>query len=125
MTLDVMFEQIKIYYGEYENQGLKTMVRAYLIKDHKPDQYKSVLKSILYYHPAKYKAPCIASIEECLKKARIEKGLTDTHKSKQETDTSNFNYLEQKKQMSEKESKEVSLKFKDLTKNLAKRSKEQ
>jgi hypothetical protein len=114
-----MFAQIEKYYGEYENKELKKMVNAYLIKDHKQDQFKSVLKSILYYHPAKYKAPCIASIEECLKKARIEKGLTDTHKSKMETDTSSMNYLEQKKNMNETEQKEVTGKFKDLMKDLA------
>ena len=114
-----MFKQIEVYYGEYENKELKKMVNAYLLKDHKQDQFKSILKSILYYHPAKYKAPCIASIEECLKKARFEKGLTDTHKSKLETDTSTLNYLEQKKNMDDVEQKEVTQKFKSLLKDLS------
>jgi len=103
MTIDSMFTQLEKYYGAYDNQDLKLMVRAYLEKDHKQDQFKSILKSILYYHPAQYKAPCIASIEECLRKARLEKGITDTHKNKMQTDTSRFNYLEQKKNMSDEE----------------------
>ena len=75
MNIETLLNQIENYYGEYNNAKLKTFVRAYLLKDYKEDKFDEILKSILYFHKAAFKAPCIASIEECIKLAREEKEL--------------------------------------------------
>jgi hypothetical protein len=75
MNIDTLMNQIETYYGNYENVKLKSFVRAYLLKDYKEEKFDEILKSILYYHKAAFKAPCIASIEECIKLARAEKEL--------------------------------------------------
>jgi hypothetical protein len=75
MNINQMFEKLEGYYGNYENKNLKVFVRNYLIKDYKEEKFDEILKSILYYHKAAFKAPCIASIEECIKLARSEKEL--------------------------------------------------
>ena len=89
MTAETLIQQLENYYGEYQNQKLKSFVLAYIKKDHDQKRLEDLLKSILYYHRANFNAPCIASIEECIKQARSEKGLnnltakpTDTKKWK-------------------------------------------
>ncbi len=93
MTLENLFEVFENYYGVYENQYVKSSVVAYIKKDHKPTMYPEIKRAVQYFHPANYSAPCIAVIEKSLKAARIEKGLTDTHKTKT-TDTTKYNYRE-------------------------------
>lgn len=95
MNIDTMLNQIENYFGEYENKKLKSFVKAYLIKDYKEDKFDEILKAILYYHKANFGAPCVATIEECIKNARLEKGQVDPHKSKS-TNTDRFNYRESK-----------------------------
>ncbi len=80
MTIETVFAQIEKYYGAYENQELKKFVRAYLVKDYNPDKFDEILRAILYYHKANFGAPCIATIEECIKLVRLEKGKVDPHK---------------------------------------------
>jgi len=107
MTIDKMLEQIENYFGEYENKKLKTYVKAYLIKDHNPNKYEEILRSILYFHKYSFKAPCIATIEECVKKARLEKGQTDTHK---QVETKNkWDYKDQAKKNKDFDKVDISL----------------
>lgn len=94
MTIDTIMAQIETYYGTYENVKLKLFVKAYLLKDHKENNFDEILKSILYYHKAAFKAPCIASIEECIKLARVEKEL---NKAKGVITKNKWNYREQAK----------------------------
>jgi hypothetical protein len=86
--------QIETYYGNYENVKLKSFVKAYLLKDYKENRFDEILKSILYYHKAAFKAPCIASIEECIKLARVEKEL---NKKSGVITKNRWNYEEQAK----------------------------
>jgi hypothetical protein len=103
-----MFERIEKYYGSYENPNLKNLVRNYLLKDYDPKKFDEILKSILYFHKAIFKAPCIATIEECIKKARLEKGQTDPHKG---TETKNrWDFREQAKTNPEFEKVDIDLK---------------
>ena len=95
MTIDSVFTQIEKYYGTYENHELKKFVKAYLIKDYNPDKYDEILRAILYYHKANFGTPCIATIEECIKLARLEKGKTDPHK--QVVTKNKWDYKEQAK----------------------------
>ena len=87
MTVDGVIKELENYYGAYSNPKVKDYVKAYLYRDHKPEKLESVLKSIIYYHKASFKAPCIASIEECVKLAKREKDL-----SKKGTNTDRYNY---------------------------------
>ena len=82
MTTEQFFKQIEDYYGEYQNQRVKQVVCGYLEREHKTGKFKDILKAVLYFHEARFGAPCIATIESCLKSARFEKGQTDTHKTK-------------------------------------------
>ena len=95
MTAETLIQQLENYYGEYQNQKLKSFVLAYVKKDHEQSKLEQLLRSILYYHRANFNAPCIASIEECIKQARIEKGQVDTHKGKK-TNTERYNFSESK-----------------------------
>ena len=95
MTIDTMLNQVENYFGEYENKKLKSFVRAYLLKDYKENKFDEILKAILYYHKANFGAPCIATIEQCIKNARLEKGQVDPHKSRA-TKTDKYNYSESK-----------------------------
>ncbi|MCP4988529.1 MAG: hypothetical protein GY928_21495 [Colwellia sp.] len=94
MNIDTVMNQIETYYGNYENVKLKAFVKAYLMKDYKEEKFDEILKSILYYHKAAFKAPCIASIEECIKLARAEKEL---NKNKGITTKNKWDYREQAK----------------------------
>lgn len=91
ITIETLFDRLEKYYGEYENQNVKNLVKNYLVKDHKQDKYDEIIRAVLYFHQARFGSPCIATIEDCLKKARYEKGTTDTHKTKT-TDTSVYDY---------------------------------
>ena len=94
MTIDDLINEIENYYGEYVNKYLKGSVKAYLIKDFKPEKYPEVRKSIQYYHKVNFGVPCIATIEECIKLARSEKEL---NKREGVITKNKWNYEEQAK----------------------------
>ncbi len=118
MNIDEVFKKIESYYGEYKNQELKAFVVAYIIKDHKAEKYDEVLKSILYFHQANFGAPCIATIEDCVKKARIEKNQVDSHKGI--TTKNKWDFKEQAKTDKSFDKVDINLKemFKDKIKKV-------
>jgi len=95
LTIDEFFKDIEGYYGEYDNKYLKGSIKAYMQKDHKQDKYLEVARAIKYYHRVNFGVPCIASIEDSIKQARLEKGQVDPHKSRA-TKTNKYNYSESK-----------------------------
>jgi hypothetical protein len=115
MDIDKLMNQIETYYGNYENAKLKAFVKAYLLKDYKEGKFDEILKAILYYHKAAFKAPCIATIEECIKLARLEKGQVDPHKSKT-TNTDRYNFKDSKDPAFDK----VNVDLKGMLKNAVK-----
>lgn len=59
------------YYGEYENNYVKKMVIGYLERKIKNTEYKNLLQVIYSYHKANFGSPCIATIKDCIDKARL------------------------------------------------------
>ncbi len=95
MVVNDLMKAIKGVYGDYDNKILEGTVRRYLTEDIQPSQYKDLYRIILYYHKAIFKAPCIATIEEAIEKARLKKSKFDPHK---QVETKNkWDYREQAK----------------------------
>ncbi|MCP4267369.1 MAG: hypothetical protein GY777_17680 [Candidatus Brocadiaceae bacterium] len=80
MTIKELMKEIIDYYGEYENQHIKKMVAGYIIEKIKEAEYKSLLQIVFSYHKAIFKAPCIATIKECIDKARLKDGKFEPYK---------------------------------------------
>jgi len=95
MNLDNLMSGLVKYYGEYENQELKKMTAGYIQDQIKESEYKSLFRTIVSYHKAIFKAPCIATIEECIDKARVKKGKYEPYKVK-ETTVREHKYKEEK-----------------------------
>ncbi len=115
MNIDTFMSQVETYYGKYENEKLKSFVRAYLLKDYKEEKFDEILKAILYYHKANFGSPCIATIEECIKSARLEKGQVDPHKLKTTNTTQYQDYKKEKLEITDEEKQENIVDFrKDL-----------
>lgn len=95
MTIDDFFKDIENYYGTYDNKYLKLSIKKYLEKDYNISKLLDISRSIKYFHRIKSGVPCIASIEYCIKQARLEKGQIDPHKNKIMA-TDRYNYRENK-----------------------------
>jgi len=95
MDINIFMQNITVYYGEYENQQLKKIVVGYINKEIKESEFKELLKTVYSYHKAIFKAPCIATIEECIDKARLKKGKYEPYKIK-ETVVREHKYKEEK-----------------------------
>ena len=71
MEIKDLTESLIKYYGEYENEYVFRMVVGYLERKIKPTEYKNLLQVIYSYHKANFGAPCIATIKDCIDKARL------------------------------------------------------
>lgn len=83
MVVDDFIKNIEKVYGEYENPNLRVVVKKYLSEDIDPNQLSTLYRTVLYGHKAIFKAPCIATIEECIDKARMKKGKFEPYRIKQ------------------------------------------
>ena len=91
MVVDDFIKNIEKVYGEYENPNLRVVVKKYLSEDIDPNQLSTLYRTVLYGHKAIFKAPCIATIEECIDKARMKKGKFEPYRIK-ETNTTVYDY---------------------------------
>ncbi len=82
MTIQGLMKEIVDYYGEYENQHIKKMVAGYIIEKIKESEYKTLLQIVFSYQKAIFKAPCIATLKECIDKARLKDGKFEPYKIK-------------------------------------------
>lgn len=115
MNIQYFMQKIIIYYGEYENQELKKIVAGYIKKEIKQTEYEGLLKTIYSYHKAIFKAPCIATIEECIDKARIKKGKYEPFIVKA-TNTEKYDYRKEAEENPELYQK-VDIDLKGMLKN--------
>lgn len=76
---NIMTELVK-YYGEYENKYIKQLVGNFIIGKIKETEHTKLLDIIYSYHKAIFKAPCIATIKECIDKARLKDGKFEPYK---------------------------------------------
>ncbi len=95
MVADDFLKAIEGVYGEYTNPILRGTVKKYLNDDIKPNELSSLYRTVLYGHKAKFEAPCIASIEECIDKARLKKGKYEPYRIKEVKNV--WDYKEQQK----------------------------
>lgn len=65
----ILMDKIEDYFGAYGNLNLKGYVLGYLMARHKPERYNGIFNALRLYHPVKFGAPCIATIENSLKLA--------------------------------------------------------
>ncbi len=92
---DLMSALIK-YFGDYENDYVKKMVVGYLERKIKPNEYKNLLQVIYSYHKANFGAPCIATIKDCIDKARLKDNKYEPYVIKETKNV--WNYKEQAKE---------------------------
>ncbi len=95
MVADDFLKAIEGVYGVYANPILRGTVKKYLLDDIKPTELSSLYRTVLYGHKAKFEAPCIASIEECIDKARLKKGKYEPYRIKEVKNV--WDYKEQQK----------------------------
>lgn len=82
LTLDQLIKSLKSYYGKWPSDKIENIIRAYIERDIDEKKYNDIKRYILYYHPLRFKAPGIASIESAIKQSRMDGRGTDCRKTK-------------------------------------------
>ncbi len=119
MEIKKLMEDIVKYYGEYDNQHIKIMVAGYIVEKIKESEYKSLLQIVFSYHKAIFKAPCIATLKECIDKARLKDGKFEPYKIKA-VKPEVFNLRDKHK--SDKDFDKVNVDLKGMLKNAIKKA---
>lgn len=83
MVIEEFMDKLVKYYGEYENPSVYSSVKGYVIENIKESEYLNLSRTIMYYHKVIFKSPCIATIEECIEKARLKKEKFAPYKSRE------------------------------------------
>lgn len=120
--VDKLIESLTNYYGQYENQFVKKMVIGWLKSKVKEEEFKKLLQVIYSYHKANFNAPCIATIKECIDKARLKDNTYEPYKIKT-TNTEVYNYRDLKQEIPKEELEENKNKLTSMFKDLAKNKK--
>lgn len=102
MEIEEVMESLTSYYGDYESVQVKSQVAAFIIDRIKPTEYKSLCRIIKDWHKVIFKAPCIATIRECIDKAVFKDKKFEPYKVKT-TNPQKYNYREEKEQITEQE----------------------